>query len=63
MLNLEGGRKAFRGTIRITPVSPKFPPEEITGDWYYTPIEGGYWYINGRSFSAGICKVIEDKTL
>lgn len=62
MIEVEG-YKAFRGTMLITPVNPKFPPEEITGDWLYKPIECGYWYCNGRSFSNGICRVIRDDTI
>ena len=61
MLNLDGGFKAFRGTMKITPVHPGFPPFEMTGDWLFKPIEFGYWYCNGHSFGAQICEVVKDE--
>lgn len=51
------GYKAFRGTMRITPKNPEFPPRDITGDWLYKP-EYDCWYGGGASFSAQICEVI-----
>ena len=62
------GYKAFRGTMRITPVNPKFPTVEAHGDWLYKP-EYKCWY--GRvaeygpfvsSFGENICEVVEDET-
>ncbi len=62
------GYKMFRGTMRITPVDPKFTPVEARGDWLYKP-EYKCWY--GRvsqygpfvsSFGEKICEVVEDET-
>lgn len=55
------GYQAFRGTMRITPKSQKFQPQEIYGDWLYKP-EYDCWYGCGQSFAAEICEVITDET-
>ena len=60
MIQVEG-YKAFRGTMRITPANPKFPQQEIHGDWLYKP-EYGCWYGHGQSFAAKICEVVTDET-
>ena len=56
-----GGYRAFRGTMRIIPKNPKFPQQEIHGDWLYKP-EYNCWYGHGQSFMAEICEVITDET-
>ena len=60
MIQVEG-YKAFRGTMRITPVNPEFPQQEIHGDWLYKP-EYGCWSGHGQSFAAKICEVVTDET-
>ena len=60
MLKSEGYRM-FRGVMRITPKNPKFPPQEIRGDWLYKP-EHRCWYANGSSYPEEICEVLEDLT-
>lgn len=59
MLKCEGYRM-FRGVMRVSPPNPKFPTQDIRGDWLYKP--NGYWYCNGHSYDASICKVMEDDT-
>lgn len=54
------GYKAFRGTMRITPINGA-APFELRGDWLYKP-EHDCWYGCGRSFPAGICEIVEDET-
>lgn len=51
------GMKMFRGTMKITPTNPAFPPEEIYGDWLYKS-EYDVWYAKGRSYPASICERI-----
>ena len=55
------GYKAFRGTMRITPVIPDKEPFELTGDWLYKP-EYKCWYGLCRSFPEDICTVVVDLT-
>ena len=52
--------KAFRGSMRITPKNPQFPPQEIYADWLYKP-EYDCWYGHGQSFMAEICQVVSDE--
>ena len=52
MIQVEG-YKAFRGKMRITPVNPQFPQQEIYGEWLYKP-EHNCWYGHGQSFMAEI---------
>ena len=59
MIRVEG-YKAFRGTMRITPVaSSGMASFELTGDWLYKP-DTGCWYGCGRSFPEEICVVKEE---
>lgn len=60
MINVEG-YKAFRGTLRIVPLSGTPAPFELHGDWLYKP-QYDCWYGCGQSFGAGICEVVEDET-
>lgn len=55
MIKVEGFR-AFRGTMRISPVSGA-APFELTGDWLYKP-DTRCWYGQGRSFGEEICEVV-----
>ena len=55
------GYEAFRGTMRITPQNPKFPQQEIHGDWLYKP-DYDCWYGNGKSFMTEICEIVKDET-
>lgn len=58
MLHLDGGIKAFRGTMRIMPV--KGPHFFMTGEWLYKP-EYDTWYCRGESFPAEITKIEVDE--
>lgn len=60
MIQVEG-YKAFRGVMRITPTNPKFPQQEIYGDWLYKP-QYDCWYGHGQSFMAEICEIVTDET-
>ena len=51
------GFVAFRGTMHFAPRNPRFPAEDITGDWLYKP-DTGYWYCKGRSYLAELCTVM-----
>ena len=66
MLKCEG-IQMFRGTMRVTPKNPKFPMQEIYGDWLCKSFEDGdtverYWYCNGHSYAEEICEIVEDET-
>lgn len=52
------GYKAFRGTMKVTPGNPAYPPYELTGDWLYKP-DTDCWYCKGQSFPAFTCNPIE----
>lgn len=52
------GYKAFRGTMRISPVFSDFPPYDIRGEWLYKP-DTGCWYGKGSSFPEDICTIME----
>jgi len=60
MLKCEG-YQMFRGVMRVSPPNPKFPMQEIHGDWLFKP-EYSCWYCNGHSYAAEICEVVEDDT-
>lgn len=60
MIEVEGYR-AFRGTLRITPINPRFPKQVLYGDWLYKP-EFGCWYGRGSSYDADICEIVSDET-
>ena len=60
MISCEG-YKMFRGTMRIVPINPKFPCQELFGDWLYKP-KYDCWYHLGKSYPSDICEIIEDKT-
>lgn len=60
MIKVEG-YKAFRGTMRIVPISAKFKPFELRADWLYKP-DTGCWYGKGSSFMEDICEIVEDET-
>lgn len=59
------GYKAFRGTMRVTPVNSSFKPFSVEGDFLYKP-EYDCWYCNpkgggfSRSFTSDICEIIYD---
>lgn len=52
------GHKAFRGTMRISPVFSDFPPYDIRGEWLYKP-GTGCWYGCGKSFPESVCKIVD----
>lgn len=54
------GYKAFRGTMKVTPGNPAFPPYELTGEWLYKP-DTDCWYCKGQSFPAFTCEPIATK--
>lgn len=52
------GYKAFRGTMKVTPGNPAYPPFELEGEWLYKP-DTDCWYCKGRSFPAFTCKPLD----
>ena len=54
------GYKAFRGTMKVTPGNPEYPPYELTGEWLYKP-DTDCWYCKGQSFPAFTCTPIESE--
>ena len=60
MLSSEG-YKMFRGTARIVPLTDRFAPYEVSGDWLYKP-EWDCWYVNGSSYPAEIVKDIREES-
>lgn len=52
------GYKAFRGTMKVTPGNPAYPPFTLAGEWLYRP-DTDCWYCKGRSFPAFTCEPIE----
>lgn len=58
MLTCEG-YKMFWGRLLIVPVMPGRDPYTETGVCLYKP-EHDCWYINGSSYPADICRVVED---
>lgn len=54
------GYKAFRGGMRIVPISGTPAPFELRGDWLYKP-QYDCWYGCGQSFGANICEIVEDE--
>ena len=59
MLSSEG-YKMFRGTARIVPLTGRYKPYEVTGDWLYKP-EWDCWYVKGSSYPAEIVKDIREE--
>ena len=57
MLSCEG-YKMFKGSARIVPPNPKFPPRAEEGTWLYKP-EHDCWYVNGWSYPASIVEIDE----
>ena len=53
MIKVEG-YKAFKGTMKIIPVSKEIAPYEISGDWLYKP-DTDCWYCDGWSYPEQIC--------
>lgn len=49
------GYKAFRGTLRVLWSGKE--PEEIYGDWLYTP-DVNYWHCGDKSYPADICMIV-----
>lgn len=60
MLKCEG-YQMFKGVMRITPKSDKFPIRDIEATWLYKP-EYDCWYGKGASYPAVVCTIIEDRT-
>lgn len=60
MICVEGYR-AFRGTMKVTPGNPAYPPYTMTGDWLYKP-DADCWYCKGRSFPAFTCEPVDTET-
>ena len=55
------GYKAFRGTMKVTPGNPAYPPFTMDGDWLYKP-DTDCWYCKGRSFPAFTCEPVAMET-
>lgn len=58
MIKVEG-YKAFKGTMKIIPVSKEIAPYEISGDWLYKP-DTDCWYCGGWSYPEQICEVMKE---
>jgi hypothetical protein len=53
------GYKAFKGVMKIKPMTVLFEPFEIEGEWLYKP-EHDCWYGGGSSYPARICEVVRE---
>ena len=60
MIEVEG-YKAFRGEMRVSPLSNFRVPFTLDGDFLYKP-DTGCWYHDGHSYGDRICCVLRDDT-